>query len=236
MDILENTTRSFSDIAKKLDNTPIANLISTFIGFDEEYKKLLSEAEDLEILKDDNVLLLSKEQTISEIVEHGVRISDTISKLKRELDVLSQNLKIYGASKIREWNKTNGDDVSSIRLPSTEGDRTVLITVKNAYTIDAKKLSSVKKEIGSKFDDVFSTDITWTVKNDKIKDVISIIKNALGKAGAAFVKEAFVETITYKVKSKKAIEDLLNSDIPDNVKQVIKSSIKAQEPAITYPK
>ena len=228
--------KNFAKTLKNMDILGMNKIISSFVGHTEEYKELLSTAisSSTSSHKDNNVIVLSEDTSIADLVSHGVQISDMMKKLKSEIDIISQNLKQYGATKLQEWNKENNEDLASVRL--SDGERTVLITVKNAYSIDDEKILSLKKELGSKFTDTFTVENSWTVKNDKIKDVISLLKNTLGKAGSAFIKEAFVEKNIVKVKSRKDLEKLLDSDISEEAKTIIKSAIKPQEPSITYPK
>lgn len=229
----------FSELSKKFEIGAVNKIISTFVGYEKEYKDLLSNTESSKtsFFRDDSVVIVSPEPEIAEVITHSIKLSDIMKKVKKELDIISDNLKDYGADKIREWNKNNDETVASVRLQSEDGDRTVMITVKNTYSIDANKLSSIKKEIGPNFDKVFKTSSVWTIKNDSVKNVISIIKNALGKAGNAFIKDSFIETVTYSVNSRKDFESLLNDQtISDDIKAILKDCVKPQAPAITYPK
>lgn len=229
--------KTFSDVVKGVDIPSINKLISSFVGLEEEYKTLIENSENppSTFFKDDKVVVIN-DPSISEVVTHAITISDMINKLKKELDVLSQNLKTYGTAKLYDWNQSNNDSAASVRIEDKSRNRTVMVTVKNSYSIDSKRLTELKKQIPS-FEKAFSQETTWSIKNDKVKDVIAIIKNSLGKAGAAFIKEAFVENITYKVKSRKDLEELISSnEISDETRASLKEIIKQQEPSITYPK
>lgn len=236
MELLEKNKSS--EPTKKINIEAASQIISSFIGQEEAFKQLIESAEksDASFFKDDDVIIITPDKQIGEITTHSVKVSDMMKKFKKELDTISETLKVYGSNKLREWNKINNDAAASVRIQSSDGDRTVMITVKNTYSIDAEKLQSIKKELGSNFDKVFSTDISWSVRNDKIKTVITIVKNALGKAGAAFIKEAFIENINYKIKARKNYEELINSDISDDIKKILIDAVKPQAPTITYPK
>ena len=238
MNNLETNKNNISEPTKKSNIDTANQIISSFVGHEDEFKKFIESAEvsTASFFKDDDVVIITPNKKVAELTTNSVKVSDIMKKLKKELDIMSDNLKIYGSGKLREWNKSNDDTAASVRILSTDGDRTVMITVKNAYSIDTDKLNSIKKELGNKFDKTFTTNINWSVKNDKIKTVITIVKNALGKAGSAFIKEAFVETTTYGIKSRKDYEDLINSDISDDIKKVLTDAVKPQAPSITYPK
>jgi len=238
METVENNA-SFKSLVKQLDIAAAQKIISSFVGHEAEYDELINSVESSvpSFFKDNNLIVLSADKEISEVVTHSISLSDLLNKLRKELDVVSSVLKTYGNRKLHEWNKEEGEELSSIRIKSTDGDRTVMITVKNQYSIDSEKIISMKKILGPLFDKTFKTESSWTVKNDKVKNVIDIIKNSLGKAGAAFVKESFVEKVTVKVQSRKLFDELLSSTaISDDIKEILRQSVKPQEPSITYPK
>ena len=238
MDNLEALKNKFIEMLPSNVEPTTDKVINSFVGHEEEYKQLIAGAENLtaSVYKDDDVVVITPEKDIAELTTQSVKVSDMMKKFKKELDKMSEDLKAYGSSKLRDWNKENNDTAASVRIQSLDGNRTVMVTVKNAYSIDAEKLQSIKKELGSRFDKVFTTETTWSVKNDKVKTVVTIVKNALGKAGTAFIKEAFKEEISYKVKARKDYEDLLVSDITNETRKILIDAVKPQAPAITYPK
>ena len=239
MDIQENLKNKFSDVVKDFDIGVVNKVIQSFVGYEDDYNQLMKTCAVVEKApyKDKDIVMISPSEKVSKMVSHGIRICGVINKLQKELDVIIKNLRIYGPTQLSAWNKENNDEAASVRIPNEDETSTVLISVKNAYSIDAEKLLAMKKSLGGKFDETFSTESEWSVKKGKIKDVIAIIKNSLGKAGAAFVKETFVEDVSIKVKSVKLLDKLYNDpEVSDEIKGALKIAIKPQQPSVSFPK
>lgn len=237
MEHLEEASKpKLLDNSTKLDTEFFSKTISSFVGNEKEFKKLL-ESSEATFYRDDTVVVITPNTEISKIVSHGIHLSDMMKKIKKELDTLSDSIKDYGQKKIKDWNSNNNDNVASARIQSDDGNRTVMITVKNAYSIDSEKLLDIKKLLGTKFEKAFTVNTSYSIKAEKAKNVISIIKNALGKAGAAFIKDSIVENTSVSINSRKDYEELINDPaVTDDIKKILIDAIKPQAPSITYPK
>jgi len=172
-----------------------------------------------------------KSEKMSRIVSRGIATKRIITSISADLARIDGVLKKFGLEKIRELN-SNGDNVKSVRIASTNDDLSVLVTAKPA-SLDGKKAEAVKEEMGSDFSKFFAEKETWTINPDFVEKCILTLR---GTFGQNFVNQALNKRVAYSVRSKEDLDKLLAGELSESLRQKLSAFVKPTEVSITYPK
>ena len=219
-------------------------VLSSFVGKESDYKEFikttlkntLMSGLNLRIIKDVLHFFPGGNEAIAKKVARGLEVSSMIKTLSYELNEIDSDLKAFSSAVIEAWSKEYGK-VSSLRMVPSEDhlDTSVLVTVKDSFSIEKSMLAALKNKIGEeKYSILFNEEKTLTLKNGEFRSlVISFLRKTFGKDA---VEKIFDENVTTKVNAGEYNKLMDSSEFDEETKKLIQNVIIRATPSVKYPK
>lgn len=232
---METTTANSSQFT----STPeplYSKVISSFVGLEEKFSKFLETTEgnnvSAKVIKSILHVFIKNGKVFSLIVR-GVELENTIKKLSYELNNIECELKNMGIVFINEWNSTNKENLISIRFVTMDNDnidKSVLITTKNSYSINAEGLLKLKNKLGKYYSKMFSEKVVLSLKPENQKIVLEFLSKRFKKDVSEFVNQEMKLSVNHEEFSR-----IMNSgEISEDLKRMVKDVVVRHNPAIRY--
>ena len=217
-------------------------VISSFAGFEEEYKKFVSSVEkndstEIQLIK--GILHVFVTDKLHKEVIDGVEAAAKIAGLKYEQAEHDSVFAEYGRKVVGFWNeKYNAPSmqVSSVRIvPEEDEDKSVLVTVKDSYSIKDDMIVMLKEEMGAAYDEIFEEEEILKVKQERAGVLLKLVETCFDGVGK--VKEFFFDSkISVSMRDSKKFQEYLKSDkVSENLKGKLRMACEQQKPTIKYP-
>ncbi len=144
------------------------------------------------------VLQLALVKDVGEKVDRFSELDAKITDLQREQDEVGEFLRGYGSEKREIWNTTQKDDVSSVKIPSGNG-QTLMCTVKDAFSVNDTLARQAEMEFPKEvFGRLFEKEEKYEMKSGVEPLLLKFLEEKLGSEAVA---KFFEKKVKYKVAS-----------------------------------
>jgi len=219
-------------------------VLNSFVGLEPLYQDFLASLSNnkLNARVLDGILHVFAGGKLRDKLVKALDLSSQILKLTRELSQVEKELRQYGIDFITNWKKANPvADVCSTRMvPNhTDNDYSVLVSVRQAFSVDDAAILALKSEIeavkndsGNLYSQMFEEKTTFTVKNGPLKDMLfDIIRQHLGEKAVDTLFDKETKVKVFGDKYEKLLEVL-----PQELRTKVSLVVNKAAPAIKYPK